>query len=185
MRKFSLPASDFAESQEVLSRERHEGKGAALKIERVAVRSRRSAVRIKRGERGIWQRRFWERAIRDDRDYTAHVDYRHINPYKHGYVEHLVEWPHSTFHLFVHQGLYPRIGPPERHQPSTQEGSDRSIAEKVTDLFSRLVMHIPANKVKAVEDHLFNRLSSQLFQRLLSVNTVSIIDTRPEVQPRE
>jgi putative transposase len=67
----------------------------------------RSAVRIKRGERGIWQRRFWEHVIRDDRDYAAHVDYCHINPYKHGYVKHLAEWPYSTFHHFVAQGFYP------------------------------------------------------------------------------
>jgi REP element-mobilizing transposase RayT len=45
---------------------------------------RRSAVRIARGERGIWQHRSWEYAIRDEADYTAHVDYCHINPVKQG-----------------------------------------------------------------------------------------------------
>jgi putative transposase len=43
---------------------------------------RRSAVRVARGERGIWQRRFWEHTIVDDADYAAHVDYCHINPLK-------------------------------------------------------------------------------------------------------
>ena len=44
---------------------------------------RRSAVRVvARGERGIWQRRFWEHMIVDDADYAAHVDYCHINPLK-------------------------------------------------------------------------------------------------------
>ena len=43
---------------------------------------RRSAVRVSRGERGIWQRRFWEHMIVDDADYAAHVDYCHINPLK-------------------------------------------------------------------------------------------------------
>jgi putative transposase len=43
---------------------------------------RRSSVRIARGERGIWQRRFWEHAIRDEENYAAHVDYCHINPVK-------------------------------------------------------------------------------------------------------
>lgn len=33
-----------------------------------------SAVRTDRGERGIWQRRFWEHTIRDDSDYAVHVD---------------------------------------------------------------------------------------------------------------
>lgn len=45
-----------------------------------------SAVRSTKGERGIWQRRFWEHTIRDERDYAAHVDYVHINPVKHGLV---------------------------------------------------------------------------------------------------
>ncbi|MEE9336784.1 MAG: transposase [Methylococcaceae bacterium] len=43
---------------------------------------RRSKIRIKRGERGIWQHRFWEHAIRDDRDYEKHMDYVHFNPVK-------------------------------------------------------------------------------------------------------
>ena len=43
---------------------------------------RRSAVRVARGERGIWQRRFWEHMIVDDADYAAHVDYCPINPLK-------------------------------------------------------------------------------------------------------
>ncbi len=50
-----------------------------------------SAVRIRRGERGIWQRRYWEHLIRDERDYRAHMDYVHINPLKHGLVERVAE----------------------------------------------------------------------------------------------
>ena len=33
-----------------------------------------------KGERGIWQRRFWEHAIRDEGDYARHLDYVHFNP---------------------------------------------------------------------------------------------------------
>ena len=46
---------------------------------------RRSAVRQRRGERGIWQRRFWEHLIRDENDLQAHMDYVHFNPVKHGW----------------------------------------------------------------------------------------------------
>jgi putative transposase len=59
---------------------------------------RRSESRLKRGERGIWQRRYWEHAIRDDRDFAGHVDYIHWNPIKHGWVERVGDWPHSSFH---------------------------------------------------------------------------------------
>ena len=67
----------------------------------------RSASRIAKGERGIWQRRYWEHTIRDDEDLRAHVDYIHFNPVKHGYVSTAVEWPHSTFQQFVVQNIYP------------------------------------------------------------------------------
>ncbi|QSA97578.1 transposase [Methylococcus sp. EFPC2] len=66
----------------------------------------RSESRISKGERGIWQRRYWEHAIRDDEDYARHVDYIHYNPIKHGYVEKLIDWPHSSFHRYVKAGIY-------------------------------------------------------------------------------
>ena len=68
---------------------------------------RRSASRREKGERGIWQRRYWEHAIRDDDDYQRHVDYIHFNPVKHGYVAQPAEWPHSSFRRFVRLGIYP------------------------------------------------------------------------------
>ena len=68
---------------------------------------RRSAVRQRRGERGIWQRRYWEHLIRDEADYRAHMDYVHINPVKHGLVARVADWPYSTFHRLVEQGVYP------------------------------------------------------------------------------
>lgn len=67
----------------------------------------RSDVRQYRRERGIWQRRFWEHVIRDEADYNAHMDYVHYNPVKHGWVERVRDWPHSTFHRCVEVGMYP------------------------------------------------------------------------------
>ncbi len=66
-----------------------------------------SQSRAKRGERGIWQRRFWEHLIRDDEDFKRHVDYIHWNPVKHGWVSRAAEWPHSSFHDYVRRGIYP------------------------------------------------------------------------------
>ena len=66
-----------------------------------------SPVRARRGERGIWQRRYWEHLIRDDTDFAAHMDYVHINPVKHGLVDRVADWPYSTFHRLVAQGVYP------------------------------------------------------------------------------
>lgn len=66
----------------------------------------RSAVRMRRGERGIWQRRFWEHTIRDERDYASHTDYVHFNPVKHGLAAHPADWPYSSFRRCVAAGLY-------------------------------------------------------------------------------
>ncbi len=74
---------------------------------RVAKAERVSRSRQKRGERGLWQRRFWEHLIRDEIDYRRHVDYIHWNPVKHGWVSRVKDWPHSSFHGYVAQGVYP------------------------------------------------------------------------------
>jgi len=70
-------------------------------------KERRSEVRKKRGKRGIWQRRYWEHLVRDEADYRAHMDYVHFNPVKHGWVSRVADWPYSTFHHLVEQGVYP------------------------------------------------------------------------------
>jgi putative transposase len=66
----------------------------------------RRASRIARGERGVWQRRFWEHQIRDEADFTAHIDYIHYNPVKHGWVNKVADWPYSSFHRYVDKGWY-------------------------------------------------------------------------------
>ena len=68
---------------------------------------RRNGVRMRRGERGIWQRRFWEHLIRDEEDFRRHVEYCYINPVKHGLVSRVRDWPHSSFHRDVRAQLFP------------------------------------------------------------------------------
>jgi putative transposase len=67
----------------------------------------RSAVMTNRGERGIWQRRYWERTIRDQPDFARHFDHTHFNPVKHDLVDHPADWPYSTFRRCVAGGMYP------------------------------------------------------------------------------
>jgi putative transposase len=63
---------------------------------RLPCTERRSAVRCKRRERGIWQRRFWERIMQNYADLDAHIAYIHDNPVKHGLVADAVDWPYSS-----------------------------------------------------------------------------------------
>jgi putative transposase len=66
-----------------------------------------NASKEKHRESTIWQRRFWEHQIRDPNDFNRHVDYLHWNPVKHGHVTRVGDWPYSTFHRYVAEGLYP------------------------------------------------------------------------------
>ncbi len=65
------------------------------------------ASRQNKGERGIWQRRYWEHCIRDEQDYQHHVDYIHINPVKHGWVKRASDWQYSSIHQYIKRGIYP------------------------------------------------------------------------------
>lgn len=66
-----------------------------------------SPARRRRGDRGVWQPRFWEHLIDDEDDFERHFDYIHYNPVKHGLVECPRDWPFSSFHRWVDRGVYP------------------------------------------------------------------------------
>jgi len=69
-------------------------------------RSDVSKAREKKNEQAVWQRRFWEHAIRDEDDYARHVDYIHYNPIKHGLAKAPKDWEYSSFHRYVQNGIY-------------------------------------------------------------------------------
>ena len=96
------------------------GRWRAIKIafsKSVPTGEPRSLVMASRGERGIWQRRYWEHTIRDDRDFLAPLDSIHFNPAPTlpspagggglGRGTHPADWPHSSFRWCVADGLYP------------------------------------------------------------------------------
>jgi putative transposase len=63
--------------------------------------------RRRKGERGIWQRRYWEHTIRDGDNFARHADYIHFNPVKHRHVTRVADWPFSSLHRMVRLGIYP------------------------------------------------------------------------------
>jgi putative transposase len=63
-----------------------------------------SRSRMSKGERGIWQRRYWEHLIRDENDFARHTDYIHYNPVKHGYVSRPSDWQFSSIHRYIADG---------------------------------------------------------------------------------
>jgi putative transposase len=65
----------------------------------------RSASKQAKRERGIWQRRFWEHAIRDEADLALHLRYCRLDPVRHGLVERAVDWPWTSLHRDIRAGL--------------------------------------------------------------------------------
>ena len=56
--------------------------------------------------RGVWEKRYFEHWIRDYADFKRHLDYIHVNPVKHGFVQWPRDWRWSTFHRYVKIGEY-------------------------------------------------------------------------------
>ena len=83
-----------------------------------------SESRAEKGERGIWQRRYWEHTLRDENDVARHVDYIHFNPVKHGHADRVFDWPHSSFHRMVKLGVYPA------DWAGDVSGDDRNFGER-------------------------------------------------------
>ncbi|MDY6782603.1 MAG: transposase [Cyanobacteriota bacterium] len=62
--------------------------------------------RQKRKESNLWQRRYWEHALRDEEDFANHCDYIHYNPVKHGFCKMPQQWQFSSIHRLIAQGVY-------------------------------------------------------------------------------
>jgi putative transposase len=60
-----------------------------------------------KGRMKFWQKGFWDHVIRDEDDFSNHLDYIHYNPVKHGLVTHPEDWPHSSFMEWKQRGVYP------------------------------------------------------------------------------
>lgn len=80
----------------------------------LALQLPRSASKARKRETGIWQRRFWEHTIRDRADFQLHMDYCRGDPVRHGLVAEAADWPFSSIHRDIRQGLIPPDWMPNR-----------------------------------------------------------------------
>jgi len=85
----------------------YSGRWRAIKsrFTRALRKAGKPVTRHANGEYAVWQRRFWEHTLRCEQDRARYVDYIHYNPVKHGYVRATADWPYSSFHRYVRQGL--------------------------------------------------------------------------------
>ena len=60
---------------------------------------------LRRGEAGIWQRRFWERHLFSPGEFRKHRAYCWSDPVRHGWVERPQDWMASSFHRDVRAAI--------------------------------------------------------------------------------
>jgi putative transposase len=73
----------------------------------------RTLTQIKRGEKAIWQRRYWEHHIRDAADLARHRDLIYQSPVHAGLCATPQAWPHTSLHRDLARGT--RIPAPIGH----------------------------------------------------------------------
>jgi len=56
-----------------------------------------SSSKYKRNHAGIWQERYYEHTIRDEKDLLEKMEYIKNNPIKHALVENIKDWKYSSF----------------------------------------------------------------------------------------
>jgi len=56
-----------------------------------------SASKYRRNHAGIWQERFYEHTIRDEKDWLEKMEYIQYNPLKHKLVEDIKDWAYTSF----------------------------------------------------------------------------------------
>ncbi|MEM7268881.1 MAG: transposase [Pseudomonadota bacterium] len=96
---WTLPGDDYDYS----TRWRHFKAGFTRAVgDDLPIKSRLSHRR--KGERGLWQRRFWEHELTTDADLRAHIEYCWLNPVKHGLVRRPIDWPYSSLHVALKRG---------------------------------------------------------------------------------
>lgn len=66
----------------------------------------RDPVTARRGDKGIWQRRFWEHHLRDQEDIDAHRHMIFSAPVQAGLVARPQDWSYSSIHRATREGTY-------------------------------------------------------------------------------
>ncbi len=61
-------------------------------------------------ENCLWQRRFWEHTIRDEKDYERNINYIHYNPVKHQLIKNVSDWLIQLFIDMLEMGFFPKTG---------------------------------------------------------------------------
>ena len=63
---------------------------------------------LNKGEKGVFQRRYFEHTILNEEDLNNQINYVHYNPVKHDLVKAVKDWKYSSFDKYVKNNFYER-----------------------------------------------------------------------------
>jgi len=89
----------------------------------------RSLTQIKRGDKGIWQRHFWEHEISDADDFERHRDLIYLSPVHAGLCPRPQDWPHSS----LRRDQLRRVTPPASVQQIPEHQRAAGLAHMASD----------------------------------------------------
>jgi len=90
-----------------------------------------SHSRNRQGYNLVWQKRFYEHTIRDEKDYRTKVQYIHNNPVKHGWVENINDWQYGSYtRRFDHVKRQNQIGT-FKHSKYEFNGHDKKFETSI------------------------------------------------------
>jgi putative transposase len=55
--------------------------------------------RHKKRYKAVWQKKYYEQTIKNEKDFNVHLKYIYNNPVKHGLVEKSEDWVYSSFYV--------------------------------------------------------------------------------------
>ena len=82
----------------------------------------------RRGDKGIWQRGFWEHLIRDQDDFDRHAHVIRAAPVQAGLVKRPSDWPYSSLHYRLRRGVRTTAPVPSVPDQEVASTSSRTVA---------------------------------------------------------
>ena len=81
----------------------------------------------RRGDKGIWQRGFWEHLIRDQEDFDRHAHVIRSAPVQAGLVRRASDWPYSSLHYRLSRGARTIVQVPSSQGREAASMSTQSV----------------------------------------------------------
>lgn len=133
----------------------------------------RTLKQIQRGEKGIWERRYWEHSIADSDDFARHRDLIHHSPVHAGLCVEPTDWPYSSIHREMNRRAPSPVAPRDIEKRAAPPPSAVHSAAEAKPPSTQAHFPVPPNRA----------LHRQMHQTKLSTPDLALHSTRDATVP--